>query len=302
MKRTFSILFFVFFCQILVFAQPELKAKLDKLLEEDFLKTSEVGISVYDLTDGKSLYTYQENKLYRPASIQKLITAITGLSVLGPDHFFSTTFYHTGEIRNGVLYGDLYLVGGLDSEFIDPSMNGLIRMLSQSGIKSITGKFIADVSMTDSLYWGAGWSWDDAPYSFQPEISPLMLQTGYVEIYAKPRKKGEPAELVCTPASSYYTIKNQTVSNNPEKEDLDVTRRWMEKENNILVTGNVQSAKRLRITVSNSANFFMHTFMERAKEKGIQLPAYEYGELSKDSTAVFFARLRAASNVQGKIF
>ena len=87
MKRTFSILFFVFFCQILVFAQPELKAKLDKLLEEDFLKTSEVGISVYDLTDGKSLYTYQENKLYRPASIQKLITAITGLSVLGPDHF-----------------------------------------------------------------------------------------------------------------------------------------------------------------------------------------------------------------------
>ena len=105
MKRTFSILFFVFFCQILVFAQPELKAKFDKLLEEDFLKTSEVGISVYDLTDGKSLYTYQENKLYRPASIQKLITAITGLSVLGPDHFFSTTFYHTGEIRNGVLNG-----------------------------------------------------------------------------------------------------------------------------------------------------------------------------------------------------
>ena len=291
MKRTFSILFFVFFCQILVFAQPELKAKLDKLLEEDFLKTSEVGISVYDLTDGKSLYTYQENKLYRPASIQKLITSITGLSVLGSDHFFSTTFYHTGKIRDGVLYGNLYLVGGLDSEFIDPSMNGLIRMLSQSGIKSITGKFIADVSMTDSLYWGAGWSWDDAPYSFQPEISPLMLQKGYVEIYAKPGKKGEPAELVCTPASSYYTIKNQTLSDNPEKEELNASRNWMEKENNILVTGNVQSAKRLRITVSNSANFFMHTFMERAKEKGIQLPAYVYGELPKDSSAVFFARL-----------
>ncbi|WP_321439103.1 D-alanyl-D-alanine carboxypeptidase/D-alanyl-D-alanine-endopeptidase [uncultured Bacteroides sp.] len=273
------------------FAQSGLKAKLNKLLKEDFLKTSEVGISIYDLTADKPLYTYQNNKLYRPASIQKLITVITGLSVLGPDHLFSTTLYHTGEIRNDTLNGDLYIVGGLDSEFIDPSMNGLVRMLSQSGIKAVKGKFVADVSMTDSLYWGAGWSWDDAPYSFQPKISPLMLQKGYVEIYANPTKKDSLAELVCVPASSYYSVKNQTVSNNPAMRDLDVSRHWMNNENDIVATGNVETAKRERITVSSSAGFFMHTFIQRAREKGIQLPDYTYGELPEDSSAVFFARL-----------
>ena len=48
MRRTISIVFFVLLCPIAAFAQPGLKAKLDKLLEEDFLKMSEVGISVYD--------------------------------------------------------------------------------------------------------------------------------------------------------------------------------------------------------------------------------------------------------------
>ena len=220
-----------------------------------------------------------------------MITVITGLSVLGTNHLFSTTLYHTGEIRNGTLNGDLYIVGGLDSEFIDPSMNGLVRMLSQSGIKAVTGKLVADVSMTDSLYWGAGWSWDDAPYSFQPKISPLILQKGYVEICANPTKKDSLAELVCVPASSYYTVKNHTISNNPAMKDLDVSRHWMNNENDIVVTGNVETAKRERITVSSSAGFFMHTFIQRAREKGIQLPDYTYGELPKDSSAVFFARL-----------
>ena len=297
MKQTFFILFFIILCPITLVAQSGIKEKLDKLLEEEILKTSEVGISVYDLTDNKPLYTYQNTKLYRPASVQKLITVITGLSVLGPHHHFSTSLYHTGEIQNGTLNGDLYVVGGLDSEFIDPSMNGLVRMLCLSGIKKVSGKLIADVSMTDSLYWGAGWSWDDAPYYFQPKISPLMFQKGYVEIYATPGKKGLQAEIVCVPASSYYSVKNQTVSNNTGVKSLDVTRDWMNNRNDILVTGNVETAKRERITVANSADFFMHTFTERAKEKGIQFTDYMYGELPKDSSAVFLACLSHPFNL-----
>lgn len=291
MKRTLSIVILTILFPLSISAQQLLKAKLDSLLEEDFLKTSEVGISVYDLTADSLLYGYQNNKLYRPASVQKLVTAITGLSVLGPNHHFSTTLYYTGEIQNGILNGDLYVVGGLDSEFIDSSMNVLVKMLGRSGIKSVTGKLVADVSMTDSLYWGAGWSWDDAPYYFQPKISPLMLQKGYVEVYATPGAKDSLARLDCVPASSYYSIKNQTVSNSSGTEKLDVSRRWMENENDIVVTGNVDTLKRERITVSNSADFFMHTLVERAKEKGVELPSSIYGKLPPDSSAVFLFRL-----------
>lgn len=44
-------------------AQP-LSQRLDALLHEEVLKTSEVGIAVFDLTTGKSVYRYQDDKLY----------------------------------------------------------------------------------------------------------------------------------------------------------------------------------------------------------------------------------------------
>ena len=52
-------------------AQP-LSQRLDALLHEEVLKTSEVGIAVFDLTTGKSVYRYQDDKLYRPASVDKI--------------------------------------------------------------------------------------------------------------------------------------------------------------------------------------------------------------------------------------
>lgn len=46
--------------------------KIDALLaSESILKTSEAGIAIYDLTADKPVYTYQAEKLYRPASIEK---------------------------------------------------------------------------------------------------------------------------------------------------------------------------------------------------------------------------------------
>lgn len=77
MKRNLFIVSFLFACQVVIFAQANLKNRLDALMDADFLKTSEVGIAVFDLTSGKSLYDYQAKKLYRPASIEKLITGIT---------------------------------------------------------------------------------------------------------------------------------------------------------------------------------------------------------------------------------
>ncbi len=276
---------------MIAFAQPGLRTKLNLLLKDDLFKTSELGLSVYDLTANKYLYRYQSKKLYRPASVEKLVTVITGLSILGPHHRFSTTLYHTGEIRNDTLNGNLYVVGGLDSEFMDPSMDELVQMLYQSGIRTVTGKLIADVSMTDSLYWGPGWSWDDAPYSFQPIISPLMFHKGYVEVSAKPEKKDLPATLVCVPASSYYTLSNQTVSNNSQNDKFNLSRHWMDNRNDILATGSISSTQRERITVSSSSSFFMHTFLQRARIRGVHLPDYTYGELPVDSSAVFVARL-----------
>ena len=43
-----------------------------------------------------------------------------------------------------------------------------VDALASQGIRYVTYTLAADVSMTDSVYWGSGGCWDDTPYSFQP--------------------------------------------------------------------------------------------------------------------------------------
>ncbi|WP_302457813.1 D-alanyl-D-alanine carboxypeptidase, partial [Bacteroides fluxus] len=51
-----------------------LSSRLDTLIKYQLPSGSNVAISVYDLTAGKPLYSYQADKLSRPASTMKLLT------------------------------------------------------------------------------------------------------------------------------------------------------------------------------------------------------------------------------------
>ena len=92
-------------------------SQIDSLIKRMLPEASEVGISVYDLTAKKSLYTYRDTKLSRPASTMKLLTAITALSRPDADNPFRTEVWHDGVIEHDTLQGNLYVVGGFDPEF-----------------------------------------------------------------------------------------------------------------------------------------------------------------------------------------
>ena len=51
-------------------------SQIDSLIKKMLPEASEVGISVYDLTAKRPLYSYRADKLSRPASTMKLLTAI----------------------------------------------------------------------------------------------------------------------------------------------------------------------------------------------------------------------------------
>lgn len=284
MKKTFLIYFILFVCQTLLFAQTNLRARLNALISTDFLSCSEVGISVYDLTAGEQLYAYQDKKLYRPASIEKLITGITALDKMGIDYRIKTSLYYTGRIANGQLNGDLYVVGGFDSEFGDKDMDALIDKIVKSGIKRISGSLYGDISMKDSLYWGRGWSWDDNPYYFQPYLSPLMFHKGYVEVIAHPSQKDSSAYISCIPASSFYSLTNRTKTKSISAGKFEVSRNWLGGGNEIVVKGNVSSVQSDKVNMNTSQDFFMHVFRERLELQGISVSGYAYRDCPKDSS------------------
>ena len=254
-----------------------------------FLKTSEVGILIHDLTTDSTLYRHQADKLYRPASVEKVVTSVTALSLLGNEHRYQTQLAYTGNIQGDTLKGDLYVVGDLDPEFMEEDMNSLVSAVEKSGIKVIEGCLKGDVSMMDSVYWGPGWSWDDTPESFQPYLSPLMLNRGCVDVTAFPGGAGQPALIEVSPKSDFYRVKNRSVSLTPSRGNLEVTRDWLTNGNTIIVKGNVSVRRTATLNIFDSKNFFLRTLRHQLVDKGIQLSAdsLSFGVCPSDTVGLY---------------
>ena len=267
-----------------------LSSQLDTLIKYQLPAGSNVSVSAYDLTANKVLYDYQADKLSRPASTMKLLTTITALARPEADEPFRTEVWYKGVIERDTLKGDIYVVGGFDPEFDDEALDSLVGSVARLPFSVVQGRIYGDVSMKDSLYWGSGWLWDDTPHSFQPYLSPLMLDKGVVTVTAFPGAQGDTARLECTPASSYYTLVNTTKTRTPSAGRFRVSRNWLENGNELAVSGNVDGRRTGTVNIYSSQDFFMHTFLERLRAKGIYcLSDYSFREFQKDSVSVRMA-------------
>ncbi len=240
-----------------------LQAVVDSLINNSaLLHGAETGVCVYDQTAGKYLCRYNDEKVSRPASNEKLLTCVAALARLGAAHKFTTTL-------SGDMGENLYVVGDFDPLFDEEDMNQLVFSVADKRFKKLKGRIFADVSMTDSLRYGPGWSWDDAPYSFQPALTPLMFHKGCVTLMATTRIDGTTA-VDAFPASSFYRL-----DYTPTESKLTVTRDWQSGSNHFFVTGKVDSDYRTSVSVSSPSDFFMTTFRERLLAQGIRMKRVE---------------------------
>lgn len=292
MRRLLFLCILFVCCSATVCGQAGLSPQIDSLIKQLLPAGSEVGISVYDLTARKSVYTYRDARLSRPASTMKLLTAITALSRPDAQAPFRTEVWYNGVIEHDTLQGDLYIIGGFDPEFGEEGMNRLVEDVITLPFTVLKGTVYGDVSMKDSLYYGNGWMWDDIPYSYQPRLSPLMYEKGAIAVTALPAaSQGDAARLITTPQSTYYTVSNQTKTRTPAAGKFNVTRNWLENGNTIIVTGDVQSSRKDGVSVSSSRDFFMYAFLEKLRAKGIEVTGgYAFSDFRKEKTSVQVSR------------
>ena len=135
---------------------------LDQLCLSPFFETTQLGLYVYDLTDGEPLFAVNAAQRMRPASCQKVVTAVTALNFLGGDYKLTTDFRITGTVSGGVLNGDLIVVGGMDPLVTpDELLQAAATIKQQQGIERIAGNILYDRSMRENAPLGWGWCWDD---------------------------------------------------------------------------------------------------------------------------------------------
>src|SRR5690625_1993741 len=112
MRRLFFLILMVS-----VFASSEALGQqraLNELTDQDCLGAGSASVLVYDLELNEELYFFDPHRDLPTASIQKMMSSAAALHHKGEDYRFLTQVGFTGEIKDGVLHGDLIVVGSGD--------------------------------------------------------------------------------------------------------------------------------------------------------------------------------------------
>ena len=184
------------------------KSQLEILASEAENSYFNTGICVWDLTADSLLFGYNHHKVMRPASTQKILTAISALSILGPRHEFRTRAYYTGTITaDSVLYGDIYVVGDFDPMYSYSDLRELARSIGDLGVKQMNGCIYGDATMKSSDLYGNGWCWDDVPSKFEPPLCALMFDRGNLSPHSNSYSK----DIMFNPAEHFVKVLSQEV-------------------------------------------------------------------------------------------
>lgn len=152
------------------FAQEDpLQQKAHELASSETFSHAYIGIKAASRQDGE-IVGINTDKLFIPASNMKLISTGTALAALGIDYCFSTDIAHDGTIENGILHGNLYIIGNGDP--LTGSKDSLAVPLEKlfcqweeivrlAGITAIEGHIIGDGRWLDGMPEEEGWLWED---------------------------------------------------------------------------------------------------------------------------------------------
>ena len=113
-----------------------------KTLERKNINPQAQGIWLQ--SDWQELATHQGTTPISAASLTKIATTLAVLGQLGADYQFVTRVYHTGEIQDGIVEGDLIVAGNGDPFFVWEEAFAIANTLNQLGIREVTGNLIVN--------------------------------------------------------------------------------------------------------------------------------------------------------------
>jgi D-alanyl-D-alanine carboxypeptidase/D-alanyl-D-alanine-endopeptidase (penicillin-binding protein 4) len=217
---------------LLAAAAASLPPAVRAIIEGPRYRYGRWGIMAQDIRTGETLYAYNADQLFGPASVTKLFTAAAALDRLGPDYRFRTPLYRSGEIDSrGNLRGNLILVAsgditmggrvlpdgriaytGIDKTIGDgksgkrvnipaqdfrAGINQLAVQALRSGIRAVQGEVVID----DRLFKTSRVHSIINPGTTLFIRSPVMINDNLFDVVVSPTRNGVPAAVNWHPKS-----------------------------------------------------------------------------------------------------
>ena len=271
-------------------ARRELRSVITGLVEAPAFANAHWGVLIVDPVAGDTLYSRNAGKLFMPASNQKIITGAVALARLGPQWRWRTPVVATGPVTNGVLRGDLGIIGSGDPSVSDHVLGDAmrpLRMIADSlaarGVKRIAGRVVAlGDAFPDSTH-GFGWAWDDFEFGYSAGVDELLFNEGTTRVVVTAgAQPGAAATIVTRPAMPEVAVRTEVttidapVPTNGGGEPrrmraaLDAVR---EASGGIVVTGSIPVGDSTALTIvhRDPSGAFLAAVRQALAERGIQV-------------------------------
>jgi D-alanyl-D-alanine carboxypeptidase/D-alanyl-D-alanine-endopeptidase (penicillin-binding protein 4) len=134
------------------------------------------SMSVLVMRGDDTVVSHLAERPMTPASTMKLVTTLVGLEQLGPVFKGRTELRSAGEVKNGVLKGDLVLRGGADFDFSGEVLENMLRALRYQGVNRIDGKLVIDRQLFNPARLDVGIPpFDESPEAYYNVIPDALL-------------------------------------------------------------------------------------------------------------------------------
>ena len=155
------------------------------------------------------------------ASTLKIITAATAYELLGKDFRYETKIGYEGKIKNGVLDGNLVLIGSGDPTFgswrWEQTKENLIFKKIVDSIKKLRVKKIEDVWVVDNTNWNFetipdGWIWQDIGNYYGAGAKKLNWRENQFDIFLKSGSKIGDSVKIVSYSPQYIDLNSELTS------------------------------------------------------------------------------------------
>jgi D-alanyl-D-alanine carboxypeptidase/D-alanyl-D-alanine-endopeptidase (penicillin-binding protein 4) len=235
------------------------------------------GVAIHSLASDERLFEHNARTLLVPASTAKLIALAAAVDTVGWDHTFETTVVATGPTVDGVVRGDLIVIGSGDPGLGgrgDADFDTWIAAFQAAGIRKIDGRIIGDDNAFEDPRPGAMWAWDDLGYRTGALFGALNFAENVMTVTVAPGGAPSlPATLSVEPYAAERPLRNRTVTGPPGSPQL----LWPEQrpgEPFLTIAGSIPAGAqpaRLLVSAGNPTLWFASVLRHRLQDAGIEV-------------------------------
>jgi D-alanyl-D-alanine carboxypeptidase/D-alanyl-D-alanine-endopeptidase (penicillin-binding protein 4) len=141
---------------------------------------------------GDVVFSLNPDVLLVPASNTKILTVAAAADRLGWGYTFETSVGATTPVdRDGIIRGDVIVAGSGDPTMGNRTVSSapltaFADALWQQGVRRIEGRIIGDDDAFVDEPLGAGWAWDDLPFSYSAPVGALNYNENTAAVIVRP--------------------------------------------------------------------------------------------------------------------